>query len=51
MSGAIIGDIVSKLAEAYWGIPTEIREKALELLSADMRTVINQFTNKFGYEF
>ena len=42
--------IVGSLAEARWGIPAEIREKALELLPADMRSIIDQFSNKFGYE-
>lgn len=42
--------IVGSLAEARWGIPPEIRQKALELLPEDMRSVINQFSKKFGYE-
>lgn len=42
--------IVGSLAEARWGIPPEIKQKALELLPADMRSVINQFSKKFGYE-
>lgn len=41
MLGTIIGDIVGSLAEARWGIRDKIREKALELLPADMRSVIN----------
>lgn len=41
--------IVGSLAEARWGIPTEIREKALELLPAEMCSVINEFSNRFGY--
>lgn len=36
--------IVGSLAESRWGIPSEIREKALELLPADMRSVIDQFS-------
>ena len=42
--------IVGSLAEARWGIPIELREKALELLPADMRAVIDQFSITFGYE-
>ena len=42
--------IVGSLAEARWGIPTELREKALGLLPADMRAVIDQFAITFGYE-
>lgn len=43
--------IVGSLAEARWGIPDDIREKALELLPADMRSVIEKFKSKFDYEF
>ena len=41
--------IVGSLAEARWGIPTELREKALGLLPAEMRSVIDQFSMTFGY--
>lgn len=43
--------IVGSLAEARWGIPGDIREKALSMLPAEMCSVIVQFSNKFGYEF
>ncbi|MBD5370010.1 MAG: ADP-ribosylglycohydrolase [Bacteroides sp.] len=43
--------IVGSLAEARWGIPAHIREKALELLPADMLTVLDRFKSKFGYEY
>ena len=43
--------IVGSLAEARWGIPAEIRDEALELLPADMRSVIDQFSKTFGYEY
>lgn len=43
--------IVGSLAEARWGIPAEIRDEALELLPADMRSVIDQFYKTFGYEY
>lgn len=42
--------IVGSLAEARWGIPEKIREKALELLPADMRSVLEKFKSKFGYD-
>lgn len=45
-----IAAIVGSLAEARWGIPEEIKEKSLGLLPADMRSVINEFSNKFGYK-
>lgn len=46
----MLAAIVVSLAEARWGIPPEIREKALELLSVDMCSVINQFSKTFNYE-
>lgn len=42
--------IVGSLAEARWGIPAEIREKALSMLPAEMVDVIKKFKSKFGYE-
>lgn len=42
--------IVGSLAEARWGIPAEIREKALSMLPAEMVDVILKFKSKFGYE-
>ena len=42
--------IVGSLAEARWGIPMKIREKALKLLPVDMRSVIDQFSKIFNYE-
>lgn len=41
--------IVGSLAEARWGIPAEIRDKALELIPAVMRSVIENFKSKYGY--
>lgn len=42
--------IVGSLAEARWGIPEKIREKALSMLPADMCSVLEKFKSKFGYE-
>lgn len=42
--------IVGSLAEARWGIPEDIREKALSMLPAEMVDVILKFKSKFGYE-
>lgn len=42
--------IVGSLAEARWGIPAEIREKALSMLPAEMVDVVLKFKSKFGYE-
>ena len=41
--------IEGSLAEARWGIPAEILDKALELLPAVMRSVIENFKSKYGY--
>lgn len=42
--------IVGSLAEARWGIPDDIREKALSMLPAEIVDVILKFKSKFGYE-
>lgn len=42
--------IVGSLAEARWGIPAEIREKALSMLPNEMVDIILKFKDKFGYE-
>lgn len=42
--------IVGSLAEARWGIPEEIRKKALSMLLHDMLDVIVEFSKRFGYE-
>lgn len=39
--------IVGALAEARWGIPVEIRDKALSMLPDEMRAVIVEFENRF----
>lgn len=43
--------IVGSLAEARWGIPDDIRQKALSMLPDDMVDVLLKFKSKFGYEF
>lgn len=42
--------IVGSLAEARWGIPADLREKALSMLPNEMRAVIVEFSKRFGYE-
>lgn len=46
-----VGAIVGSLAEAHWGIPAEIKEKALSYLPNDMLEVLVKFKNRFGYEY
>ena len=43
--------IVGSLAEARWGIPAEIHEKALTFLPNDMLDVIVEFQNLYKNEF
>lgn len=45
-----LGAIVGSLAEARWGIPAAIKEKALSMLPEEMLAVINEFKSRFGYE-
>lgn len=42
--------IVGSIAEACWGIPAEIKQKAISMLPEDMLAVINEFKYQFGYE-
>lgn len=42
--------IVGSLAEARWGIPHDIKKRALSLLPAEMIDVIVEFSKRFGYE-
>ena len=43
-----LADITGAVAEAFYGVPTEIREKALTFLDEDLRNVTLRFTDKFG---
>lgn len=44
-----LGAVVGSIAEARFGIPDDIREKALSLLPAEMLEVIDAFSKKFNY--
>jgi ADP-ribosylglycohydrolase len=37
------GAITGSIAEAYWGVPTEIEEKALKYLTDDLKTIYYAF--------
>ena len=41
----MIGAIVGGLAEAYYGVPSELRVKALEFLPEEMKEIIEEFEN------
>lgn len=43
--------IVGSLAEARYGIPDDIKKRALEYLSEDIRYVIFCFSEKYGYDY
>jgi ADP-ribosylglycohydrolase len=43
-----LGAIVGAMAEAYYGIPNEIRSAALGYLPADMKAVLDIFYKKYG---
>ena len=38
-----IGAIVGSMAEALWGVPKEISDKAFDLLPTDMLNVVGDF--------
>lgn len=40
-----IGAITGSLAEAYYGVPDNLKEQALKILPDDMKKIVNQFYN------
>ena len=43
-----IAAITGGMAEAYYGIPSTIREKALRFLPYDLEGIVHRFENKYG---
>ncbi len=43
--------IVGSLAEARWGIPQDLKKRALSMLPQEMVDVVLKFKSTFGYEF
>ena len=43
-----IGAITGGIAEAYYGVPEEMREKAMEYLDERLREVVVEFEGKYG---
>ena len=39
--------IAGGIAEAFWGVPSEIEKQALELLNDDLRAVVTKFNKRF----
>lgn len=46
MSDNTIGTTIDSMAEALWGVPQWMEEKAMQYLSEDMKSVLNNFRNK-----
>lgn len=46
-----LGAIVGSIAEAIWGVPWDMAEKAMEFLPADMVEVVRRFRYKYQYRF
>ena len=44
-----IGCITGSIAEAFFGVPVELRERAMSYLPKGFKAVISEFENKYGY--
>ena len=43
-----IGCITGSIAEAFFGVPDELRKRALKYLPIEFQNVMNEFENKYG---
>ena len=43
-----IGCITGSIAEAYFGVPADLRNSAMNYLPEDFQSIISEFENKFG---
>ena len=43
-----IGCITGSIAEAYFGVPDELRKQAIKYLPAEFLDIITEFENKYG---
>ena len=43
-----IGCITGSIAEAYYGVPQEIRRRAMEYLPDSFKEVLREFENRYG---
>ena len=43
-----IGCIAGSIAEAYYGVPQEIRRRAMEYLPDSFKEVLREFENRYG---
>ena len=44
----MIGAIVGSIAQPLFGIPQEMKEKALDYLPLDMKNVVTKFIDRYG---
>ena len=44
----IIGCIIGSIAEAYFGVPADLRNSAMNYLPEEFQSIISEFENKFG---
>ena len=43
-----IGCITGSIAEAYFGVPADLRNSAMNYLPEEFQSIISEFENKFG---
>ena len=43
-----IGCITGSIAEAFYGVPEELRKKAMEYLPDELKTIVTEFENKYN---
>lgn len=44
-----IGCITGSIAEAFYGVPEEVRKKAMEYLPDELKTIVTEFENKYNH--
>ena len=44
-----LGAITGSIAEAYWGVPREFYDEAMDYLPDDMKTIVEQFYKRTNY--
>ena len=45
-----LGCITGSIAEAFFGVPDELRKAAMKYLPIEFQNVMNEFENKYGYK-
>ena len=44
-----IGCITGSIAEAFYGVPEELRNKAMEYIPDELKTIVTEFENKYNH--